>query len=97
MQRSTIHFGATLSKHDYEEKKNGSPLEKRTDFQNYSPRKPFWLSFFSQCRPGKVFTESVAEKKLMITRKEMMITPLPEQITPPPPKNHEGGRSWVPN
>ena len=30
-------------------KKNGSPLKKRADFQNYSPREPFWLSFLSQC------------------------------------------------
>ncbi len=27
-------------------KKNGSPPQKRADFQNYSPREPFWLSFF---------------------------------------------------
>ncbi len=27
-------------------KKNGSPLQKRADFQNYSSREPFWLSFF---------------------------------------------------
>ncbi len=40
-----LHFGA---KHDYEEK-NGSPPQKRADFKNYSPREPFWLSFFSQC------------------------------------------------
>ncbi len=25
------------------EKKNGSPPQKRADFQNYSPREPFWL------------------------------------------------------
>ncbi len=30
-------------------KKNGSPLKKTADFQNYSPREPFWLSLFSQC------------------------------------------------
>ncbi len=29
--------------------KNGSPPQKRADFKNYSPREPFWLSFFSQC------------------------------------------------
>ncbi len=27
--------------------KSGSPPQKRADFQNYSPREPFWLSFFS--------------------------------------------------
>ncbi len=27
-------------------KKNGSPLNKRADFQKYSPREPYWLSFF---------------------------------------------------
>ena len=36
------------AKHDYEGK-SGSPTQKRADFQNYSPRELFWLSFFSQC------------------------------------------------
>ncbi len=39
-------FSEVEPKHDYEEKKNDSPLQKRDDFQNYSPREAFWISFF---------------------------------------------------
>ena len=38
------HFGASFQ--EIMKKKNGSPLKKRADFQNYSPREPYWLSFF---------------------------------------------------
>ncbi len=53
-EEKKVRFGSHLIelgfflKNDYEEK-NGSPLQKRADIQNYSPREPFWLSFSSQC------------------------------------------------
>ena len=57
-----LHFGALFSEVEplslqtwLWTKKNGSPLQKRADFQNYSPREPF--SFFSQwpSRRGFIF------------------------------------------
>ncbi len=57
-------------KHDYEEK-NGSPSQKRADFQNYSLREPFWLSFFSKCRVARTFgTTGKGQKGSEVTRKK---------------------------
>ncbi len=47
-----LHFGASLQGRAVSEQKNSSPLEKRADFQNYSPREPFWLSFFLSAVPS---------------------------------------------